>query len=250
LKPAAARTAQFDRGLEPLGLPETLGERAATVLRERILSGAFQPGERLVEAEIARQLGISRGPVREALGKLRAEGLVRDEPRRGSFVARLTDEDIQEIYELRAAIEAYAARLIIQRGDNDAVAQLREIGDGLREAAANNDRERFARLDFTLHEELTRLSGNRRLHDVFVTHAGVLAALLVLEITTQYESLDELLEEHERLLEGIASMDEARAEASCRRHLGVASERVAAMVREHVTLDERRRENVGEQRVL
>jgi DNA-binding GntR family transcriptional regulator len=230
----APRAAQVDRGLEPLRVPETLGERAATVLRERILSGAFRPGERLVEAEIARQLGISRGPVREALGKLRAEGLVREEPRRGSFVARLTDEDIREIYELRAAIEAHSARLIIQRGDHDAVAQLRQIGDGLREAAAKDDHEEFAHLDFRLHEELTRLSGNRRLHDVFVTHAGVLAALLMLEITTQYESLDEILEEHERLLEGIASMDEARADASCRRHLGLASDRVAAMVRARV----------------
>lgn len=90
-----------DWNFAPLRRAETLSDRTTELLRERILAGDFGLGERLVEARIARQLQISRGPVREALRQLRAEGLVREEPRRGSFVADLTIDDIREIYDLR-----------------------------------------------------------------------------------------------------------------------------------------------------
>jgi DNA-binding GntR family transcriptional regulator len=215
--------------LKPLEPRATLAESAADALRERVLAGGFVPGERLVEAAIARQLGISRGPVREALAKLREEGLVRDEPRRGWFVADLTPEDIAEIYEVRSAIESRAARLIATRRDDGAFARLESLVEELRAAAADDDRARFADLDFELHENLTRLSRNRRLHRVFLTHAGVLRTLLRLEITTQYESLDGILAEHEQLLGEILSRDGARAEAACELHLEQARERVIRM---------------------
>jgi GntR family transcriptional regulator of gluconate operon len=94
-----------DGNLAPLRRAETLSDMTTELLRERILAGDFNLGERLVEARIARRLQISRGPVREALRQLRAEGLVREEPRRGVFVVDLTVDDVREIYELRAAIE-------------------------------------------------------------------------------------------------------------------------------------------------
>src|SRR5215213_9299233 len=114
-----------DGGLGPLRPADRLSERTAGLLRERILSGEFAMGTRLVEARIARQLAMSRGPVREALKQLRAEGLVREEPRRGSFVADLTLNDIWEIYDLRAAIESRAARNIITNRDMTALDELR-----------------------------------------------------------------------------------------------------------------------------
>ena len=222
--PPASATA-----LEPLEPRATLAESAADALRERVLAGAFAPGERLIEAAIARQLGISRGPVREALAKLREEGLVRDEPRRGWFVADLTAEDVGEIYEVRSAIESRAARVIATRRDDDAFARLEDLVEELRAAAAADDRGRFAELDFGFHEELTRLSHNSRLHRVFLTQAGVLRTLLRLEITTQYASLDGILAEHEHLLGEILSRDPARAEAACELHLEQARERVIRM---------------------
>jgi DNA-binding GntR family transcriptional regulator len=212
--------------LQPLEPRATLADSTADALRERILAGLFAPGERLVEAEIARQLAISRGPVREALAKLREEGLVRDEPRRGWFVSALTTRDIDEIYELRSALEARAARLAIARG---AAVELRDRLAELRAAARRDDRESFAALDYQFHAELTRLSGNTRLHRVFIQQAGVLRTLLRLEITTQYESLAGILAEHEHLLEEILSGDPARAETACEVHLQQARDRVTAM---------------------
>lgn len=229
MEAAPAQVASQATPLTPLAPPPSLTESTADRLRERILNGGFLPGQRLVEAEIARQLGISRGPVREALAQLRAEGLAHEEPRRGSFVAELTPDDVREIYELRGALEGRAARLIIERGDDAALRQLGEVMDELRAAAKVDDREAFARIDAAFHAELCRLSGNRRLHRAFVQHAGLLGTLLRLEITTQYESIDPLLAEHERLYEDICSGDADRASAGCDRHLAEALERVTQM---------------------
>src|SRR3989442_8712193 len=107
--PEAARDP--GRPLRPLQAPRPLAEDAADLIREQILAGGFRQGEHLVEAKIARQLNVSRGPVREAFKLLRAEGLLDEEPRRGTFVVSLSGDDVREIYDLRAAIEATAARL-------------------------------------------------------------------------------------------------------------------------------------------
>ena len=104
MKEAKDINAGGNGNLKPLRRAATLSDRTTELLRQRILAGDFGLGERLVEARIARQLQISRGPVREALRQLRAEGLVREEPRRGVFVVDLTLDDVREIYELRAAI--------------------------------------------------------------------------------------------------------------------------------------------------
>ncbi|HKG37601.1 MAG TPA: GntR family transcriptional regulator [Conexibacter sp.] len=220
-----------EHGFSPLRQPERLSSSTLELLRERLLSGAFSPGQRIVEAELARQLNISRGPVREALAQLKAEGLVHEEPRRGSFMAELTDDDVREVYELRAALETRAAALIIEHRDEEAIAALERVIEGLRAAAADDDREAFARLDTCFHDELCRRSGNTRLHRTFVQNAGLLSTLLRLEVTTQYDSLDGILSEHEALFEEIASNDVARATAACDLHLREATERVLTMRR-------------------
>src|SRR6187549_1334353 len=108
--------------LAPLTAPRSLAEDAADRIREQILSGGYSQGEHLVEAKIADQLAISRGPVREAFKLLRAEGLLTEEPRRGTFVVSMTPDDVREIYGLRAALEGRAARLLARGRDTKALA--------------------------------------------------------------------------------------------------------------------------------
>jgi GntR family transcriptional regulator, gluconate operon transcriptional repressor len=218
-----------DGTLAPLRRAETLSDRTTELLRERILAGDFGLGERLVEARIARQLQISRGPVREALRQLRAEGLVREEPGRGSFVVDLTVDDINEIYDLRAALEARAARLVITDRDFGALDELREVLHELRRAADEGDRSLFTRLDLSFHEKLCLLSGNGRLHRVFVGYASVLGLLFKFElkkIYTTQASLEDLYQEHEKLFQTIESLDVRRAEEACNDHLERARERL------------------------
>lgn len=212
--------------LGPMRPTETLSDKTTELLRERILSGDFSLGERLVEASLARQLGISRGPVRDAIKQLRAEGIVREEPRRGAFVADFTDDDIREIYELRAAIEVWSVRLIVRRRDLAALEELRGILDRLEQAAKDDDHGQFANLDQLFHESLCQLSGNGRLYRVFVSHAAVLGMLLRHEVQVVYSSVGSHWREHKELFEAIQSLDVARAEEACKEHLDIAMERL------------------------
>jgi DNA-binding GntR family transcriptional regulator len=168
-----------------------------------------------VEADIARQLGTSRGPVREALAMLRAEGLVREHPGRGTYVASLGDRDIAEIYEVRAGLESVAARLIIEHDDASALAALDRALDGMHRASSRDDRRAFVDADLALHGELCKRSGNGRLFRAWEGQIGLLRTLIRLEITTLVESLDPLIVEHERLVDEIRSGDPGRASAAC-----------------------------------
>jgi DNA-binding GntR family transcriptional regulator len=196
------------------------------MLREHILAGDFASGDRLVEARIAQQLGISRGPLREALRQLAAEGLVREEPRRGTFVSTPTVEAAREAYDLRAAIEAKAARLLIHNGDPAALDALGRAARNIEAASRAGDLQKVVRCDYEFHETLCRVSGNGRLLDAFVRNASVLRILLRLEAERFYSSLDDVAEQHRELLAVVESGDAAAADAAMTEHLESARDRL------------------------
>lgn len=213
------------RSLRPLA-SRTLAERAAEMLRERILSGDFASGERLVEARIAQQLGISRGPLREALKRLASEGLVREEPRRGTFVATPTIDDVRDAYDLRVALEGKAARLMIANGDPSSLDALRRAADRIVAASKAGDLEKLVRSDYEFHETLCRVSGNGRLHDAFVRNASVLRILLRMEGERFYNSFDDVSTQHRNLLAAIEAADGAGAVTMVTEHLESARDRL------------------------
>lgn len=203
--------------LERLGPLElrTFASTTTDLLRERILDGSLPPGARLIETEIAGQLQISRGPVREALATLRAEGLVRDEARRGVSVAALTADDIREIYEVRAALESGAARLVIRDGGMSAVAALDAALQAMRDAAARSDRLGFVEADLALHEQLCHVSGNERLLQAWGAQVGLLRTLIRMETARGSSTLSYLLGDHEAFVERIRENDVAGATDQC-----------------------------------
>jgi GntR family transcriptional regulator, gluconate operon transcriptional repressor len=218
-----------DLGLRPIDPPRSLAEDAADRIREQILSGGFAQGEHLVEAKIADRLNVSRGPVREAFKLLRSEGLLQEEPRRGTFVVRLLPADIREIYGLRAAIEGRAAREIADRGDTDAVEELRTRLDAIDEAVSSGEPASVFRRDLEFHDALCRLSGNDRLHEVFSRYVPTLRALLRLDEHV-YRSLDDIAMEHRPLLEAIEARDSARAAELAAHHCDHAGELIAGLI--------------------
>lgn len=223
--PRAAARPDLD-GLPALRAPRPLAEDAADVLRTQILAGGLPRGAHLVEARIARQFNVSRGPVREAFKLLRAEGLVEEEPRRGTFVVTLSSVDVREIYDLRAALEGRAARAIARQRDPDAMAELRGTLDAIAAAAASGDVRAVARFDLEFHESLCRLSGNRRLHQVFQRHVPALQTLIKLD-EYLYRSLPEIAAQHEPILAAIRAGDAERAAAACEAHSDEARDLVA-----------------------
>jgi GntR family transcriptional regulator, gluconate operon transcriptional repressor len=230
-KPILTRVAHHGASmtdLPPIHQAASLSQQAAEVLRERILSGDFGEGERLNEAALARQLGTSRGPIREALKQLRAEGLVREEPRRGAFIVELTAHDVEEIYELRAALETRAVRLLLERRDLPSLRELDDVLAALKRAAKAKDRLEVARLDLEFHATVCRLSGNSRLHRAFVEHAAVLRTLLVVEEAAYFSSLVDIGPQHEPLLEALRAGNVRKAEAAFNEHLEDAKVRLVA----------------------
>jgi GntR family transcriptional regulator, gluconate operon transcriptional repressor len=203
--------------LRPLDAPRSLAEDAADRIREQILAGGFPQGSHLVEARIAEQLNVSRGPVREAFKLLRAEGLLTEEPRRGTFVVSLSARDVREIYGLRAAIEGRAARNLTRSADPDALAELRERLSAIERAAAEGDVAAAYRADLAFHDAVCRLSGNARLHEVFERYVPMLRALLHLD-ERMSESLDAVAAQHRPMVEAIASGDAEAAAAAFEAH--------------------------------
>ncbi|NUZ08161.1 FCD domain-containing protein [Piscinibacter koreensis] len=132
-------------------------------LERMILSGELGPGARLTETALAARLGVSRGPLREAFRMLGEAGLVRAEKNRGVFVREIAADEVDEILDLRAAIDALVGRRVARRVDATTLAELRELADALDAASAARDALAWESLDRRFHDRLVELSGNRRL---------------------------------------------------------------------------------------
>lgn len=215
--------------MRPIQAPRPLADDAADRIRDEILSGRLSRGERLVEARIAAELHVSRGPVREAFNLLRAEGLLEEEPRRGTYVVSLSPDDVRELYDLRAAVEARAAKLVARSHSERGLEELRSRIDALASAAATGDVQAVSRADLEFHEAVARLSGNARLLAVFQRSAPLLKTLIALD-EHLYASLDDIADEHRPLLEAIEQGDSEAASRRFEAHV----ERAGALVAEYI----------------
>ncbi len=129
-------------------------------LRNAILQGYFPAGSQLNQVHVAAQFGVSRGPVRAALNKLEQEGLVRNVPHRGTFVAPLDKKTVSDLYNVRAALEGYAVRLAVERCTPEDVIILAQLVQETRDAARRGDTQEVIRLDFLIHKFFMELSDN------------------------------------------------------------------------------------------
>jgi DNA-binding GntR family transcriptional regulator len=211
-------------GLEPLRQP-TLVDSAAAAIRSAILSGRIRPGERLVEAELARELHISRGPIREALALLGKDGLVTNVPRHGKFVQDLSPRLVDEIYSLRRVIEPYAAARVTERLDDAARDQLEGALGQIAEAVQAQDAQRLARRDLAFHELLYTLADHELLQRTWQENiAGKLHILL--NVTTRtLPALGDAERQHRMILDPIVAGDAAGARAQLEQHIDEAHAR-------------------------
>ena len=145
----------------------TLWQRVYAHLREEILSGALPPGTELQEVALSASLGVSRGPIREAIGRLAAEGLVTVRPRRGAVVRALSTEEFLEAYQVREALEVMAVRLAVPRLTEADLATLDAYVDEMTRCADGGDTQGFFEANTGFHRALFDLSGNRMLRDLY-----------------------------------------------------------------------------------
>jgi DNA-binding GntR family transcriptional regulator len=157
-------------------------------LRGAILNGGLKPGERLNETVIAREMGISRGPVREAILTLHQEGLVSIDHGRGASVAQLDPSVLRELVEVRILLETYAVNLVTEHFEPAFGTELEAIIEQMRAASRDDDVESVVDCDLSFHRTICRLSGNRVLLEMWERLAGRLRLAILLSIEQGYDA--------------------------------------------------------------
>ena len=132
-------------------------------LRKAILTGELKPGERLMEIHLANRLGVSRTPIREAIHKLELEGLVTMIPRRGAEVAQITEKSMNDVLEVRRALDALCAELACDRITPEELNQLKKACEDFEIAVRTKDVQKIAQADVALHDIIVQATGNQRL---------------------------------------------------------------------------------------
>ena len=151
--------------LSPIRLEgyQPLRDMVFDVLMNAIMQGQLSPGERLLEVQLADEMGVSRTPVREAIRRLELEGFVVMVPRKGAYVAGLSIDDVESVYEIRTALETLAVRLAAQRMEAADYEQLDELAGKMQQTWQEDDVDNWVNLDARFHELLYTFSRNERL---------------------------------------------------------------------------------------
>lgn len=197
---------------------EGLAEQAYAALRDAILSHQLPPGTRLSVPDMARRLGVSRSPAREAIARIAYEGLARFEPNRGAVVSDIRAEDLAEIYSLREVLEGLACRLAADRLDGPKIETLRGVLDEHAEAVAAQDLTRHYELDQTFHATIREIADNSRLMESLDRLQGQIRVAMY----TTHRSpggTAQALEEHRVIFSALVSGDPAQAEQAGRGHI-------------------------------
>ncbi|KXX62851.1 GntR family transcriptional regulator [Rhodococcus koreensis] len=197
--------------------PGTAVQRAVHAIREGIRSGRFVPGQRLIEPDLTRELGVGRNALREALAQLGSDGLVKLEPHRGASIRRLTREDVAHFYQVREALEGMSARLAASNIDLPGHRERLEAAvTTAREVAAQYDQPRYLDENFRFHRVIVELTENPRLIELT---DRLETQTFRLQFRSAQAQFDYSMAEHEEIAAAILSGDSDRAESLMRSHL-------------------------------
>jgi len=201
-----------------------LSEKAYHLIKEKIVTLELAPLSVIDERDLVEELGLGRTPIREALNRLEAEGLVFAAPRRGRFVAEISITDLQKIFEMRLVLEGFCARLAAQRATKDQLAQMEAVIQEMNEVSDEDNKAMMA-IDERFHELLYQAADNEFM-------AETLSRLHTLSLRLWYLALDRLgnvkgaMKQHIEITEALKARDGARAEAILQQHIAEFQERI------------------------
>ena len=205
----------------------TLSQRAYEHLRGEILANRLAPGTELSEVALSRELAISRGPIREALSRLAAEGLITMRPRRRAEVRSLTTQELIDAYQVREALEVMAVRLAITRITEADLARLDDLIDQMAGHAGRRAIADFFAANVAFHETLCELSGNDKLRETHHRLEGEIGRFQDRTLALR-GSLDGSLTEHRAILAAIRLRDADKAAQLTADHIRVPVQRLQA----------------------
>lgn len=205
-------------------------------LRQAILTGELKPGERLMEIHLANRLGVSRTPIREAIRKLELEGLVTMIPRRGAEVAQITEKSMNDVLEVRRALDALCVELACDRITDGELEQLKLACEGFEQAIKTQDAKKIAHADVALHDIIVQATGNQRLIQL-INNLSEQMYRYRFEYIKDFSQHDRLVEEHRIIYESIVKKDKNTACMAARLHIDNQEKAIIRQIR----LDRERR---------
>lgn len=179
-------------------------------LRQAILTGELKPGERLMEIHLANKLGVSRTPIREAIRKLELEGLVTMIPRRGAEVAQITEKSMNDVLEIRRALDALCVELACERITEEDLGRLKQACEAFEAAVRTKDIKKVAKADVELHDIIVQATGNQRLVQL-INNLSEQMYRYRFEYIKDIGQHQRLIEEHRMIYESIVKKDKEGA---------------------------------------
>ncbi|MDA8210647.1 MAG: GntR family transcriptional regulator [Clostridia bacterium] len=222
----------MERRLIPVKLDnyKPLREIVFESLREAIINGHLKPGERLMEIQLADEMGVSRTPVREAIRKLELEGFVVMIPRKGAYVAGISLKDIADVFEIRAALESLAAALAAERITEDELEALERSLVKVAECTEANDLDSLITVDTDFHDILYKASRNDRLVQIVSNLREQIQRFRMTSLSHPGRMKD-ALEEHRKLVEALSERNVELARTLAREHIENAENSMLDVIR-------------------
>lgn len=180
----------------------SLSQQIRDLLLERIMHGELKPGNRLIELRIAAEFSTSQAPVREALRELEAMGVIETLPNKGSRIRTITDEELRELYDVRAQLEAYAAQLAVEKA-LPIKSRLKEVVRAMKRAARAEDSIAFANHNSLFHQIIVESTGNKVLLELWKT-LNVQSRTMT-NVSRSRRNLAELADSHLAIIDALAS---------------------------------------------
>ncbi len=209
---------EWQQALQPIKSQTLLADQVYQNLSQAILTQKIKPGQHLVEQPLADQLSVSRVSVREAIRRLAQDGLVEIIPSKGSFVVSLTADDVEEIYQLRSALEIIALKEIMLTDNHVNLSPLENIVTQMVSLEQKQDRLQGAALDNQFHRTLMNLSGLNRTIRIW-EQMSTQITMVIYTVSNYYPSYEGLVERHSKLVELIQSGNYENSAAYLRQHI-------------------------------
>lgn len=206
------------------------GKKSLTTLifdrvRDEIINGDYNPGDKLIENRLAKELGVSRTPVREALKQLELDGLVESIPNRGVIVKGISDQDIYDIYTVRISIETIAARWAVERMTEKDLEELEEIYDLMEFFTSKKNAKRIFELNTEFHEKIYSSTKSRFLENILRDFQLFIKSTRLESLKTEGR-LDKALNEHKEILNALKDRDADLACEYIKEHIQTARKNV------------------------
>jgi DNA-binding GntR family transcriptional regulator len=212
-------------GLKRLNIPYTLTTRAYDSIKQYILEGKLDEEDRLTEESLATQLGISKSPIREALNRLESEGFIRIEARRGAYLRRFSPEEIDELYDVREALEVHVARTA--RLTPALLVELNKSIKRSRSFLKVNDKVRYIHEDVSFHARLAHATGNRELCRIL---KNVQNQIWLSRRKTYDLSSSVAPNFHQSIVNALRENDREKAQLAMREHIANVRQRLVAFL--------------------